>query len=227
MSNTATSQKIGWLVFTLGVVYMLGLDWLYSWRMVPAANKFGSLALPGFMGFLWALSVPLGAFIVAIGAALIARVERRILWLLILLVGLNTIWNIAYTSGQMIPALFGIGGGLITLFFVGSIWQWAKMRPTLTGAAKTGSELRMIGYILFIEAAWNLCGIFGMGNYVLRPELANKFSVPISSTINAASGVLILLVLGWGFTFFGQLVARQIQAVAPEESKVPQIAVAD
>jgi len=226
-SNTSTSQKIGWAVFTLGVVYMLGLGWLYSWRVVPAANKFGSLALPGFMGFLWALSVPLGAFIVAIGAALIARVERRVLWLLILLVGLNTIWNIAYTSGQMVPALFGIGGGLITLFFVGSTWQWAKVRPTLTGAAKTGSDLRMIGYIFFIEAAWNLCGIFGMGNYVLRPELANKFSVPVSSTINAASSVLVLLVLGWGFTFFGQLVSRQVQAVAPEVDKVPQIAVAD
>jgi hypothetical protein len=227
MSNTSTSQKIGWLIFTIGAVYMLGLGWMYSWRMVPAANKFGSVAFSGFLGFLWALSVPLGAFIVAIGAAMIARVERRVLWLLILLVILDAAWSIAGTTSQMVPALFGIGGGLITLFFIGSTWQWARIRPTLTGAGKTGSDLRMLGFIFFVVAAWNLCGVFGMGNYVLRPELADKFSIPIGSTINTASTVLVLLVLGWGFTFFGQLVSRQAQAVDLEESKVPQIAVAD
>jgi hypothetical protein len=127
----------------------------------------------------------------------------------------------------MVPALFGIGGGLITLFFIGSTWQWAKTRPTLTAAAKIGSDLRMVGFIFFVLAAWDLCGIFGMANYVLRPELAEKFSVPISSTINSASGVMVLLVLGWGFSYFGQLISRRAHAVLPEIDKVPQIAAAD
>jgi hypothetical protein len=226
-SNTSTSQKIGWAVFTIGGVYMLGLGWLYSWRVVPAANQFGSNALSGMLGLIWALSVPLGAFIVAIGAALIARVERRVLWLLIPLLVLVAAWRNMGTTSQMIPALFGVGGGLITLFFLGSTWQWARNRPTLTGAGKTGSDLRVVGFIFFVLAAWDLCGIFGMGNYVLRPELADKFSVPIGSTIDAASGVMVLLVLGWGFTYFGQLLSRQAQAVHPEVDKVPQIAAAD
>jgi hypothetical protein len=227
MSNTSTSQKIGWVVFTIGGLYMFGLGWLYSWRMVPAANQFGSSVLTGWFGFLWALSVPLGAFIVALGASLIARVERRTFWLLILLLVLFTTWSIAGTTRQMIPALFGAGGGLITLFFLGSTWQWARIRPTLTRAGKTGSDLRMVGFIFFVVAAWNLCGIFGMGNYVLRPELAEKFSMPISSTINAVSTVMVLLILGWGFTFFGQLISRQAQVVHPEAEKVPQIAATD
>jgi len=226
-SNTSTSQKIGLAVFTLGGVYMLGLGWLYSWWMVPAANQSGSDAYSGLLGFVWGLSVPLGAFIVAMGAALIARAERRVFLLLILLVVLFTAWQIAGTTSQMVPALFGVGGGLITLFFVGSTWQWARTRPTLSGAGKTGSDLRMVGFIFFVAAAWYLCGVFGMGNYVLRPELAEKFSVPIGSTINAASTVMVLLVLGWGFTFFGQLVSRQVQAVVPEGNKDPQIAAAD
>jgi hypothetical protein len=29
--TTSTSQKIGWVVFWVGAVYMLGLGWLYSW----------------------------------------------------------------------------------------------------------------------------------------------------------------------------------------------------
>ncbi len=36
-TETSTSQKTGWVIFAIGVVYMFGLGWLYSWRMVPAA----------------------------------------------------------------------------------------------------------------------------------------------------------------------------------------------
>lgn len=225
--NTLTSQKIGVALFIFGAVYMLGLGWLYSWQAVPTANQFGNQALSGVLGFFWGLSVPVGAFIVAFGAALLARAKSRVLWLLILLLIFMTAWGITGTTNKMIPALFGVGGGLITLFFIGSIWNWAKIRPTLTGPAKTGSDLRMVGLIFFIEAAWNLCGIFGMGNYVLRPELAVKFSVPIGSTINTASTVMVLLALGWGFTFFGQLMSRRAQAVDPLVNKVPQMAATD
>jgi hypothetical protein len=227
MSNTSTSQKIGWVIFTIGGLYMFGLGWLYSWRMVPATNQFGSSAYSGLLGLLWQLSVPLGAFIVAIGAALIARAERRVLGLLTLLLVLITAWKMAYSSSQLVPVLFGAGGGLITLFFLGSTWQWARIRPTLTGAVKTGSDLRMVGYIFFVVAAWYLCGIFGIVNFVLRPELAEKFSVPVGSTINLASVVMVLLVLGWGFTFLGQLISRQAKVVNPAIDKVPQITAAD
>ena len=227
MSNTSTSQKIGWVIFAIGALYMFGLGWFRSWWVVPAADQLGSAAYSGFVGFLWQLSVPVGSFIVALGAALSARVERRVLWLLLLLLVLFTVWGMTGTSTQLVPSLFGIGGGLITLFFIGSAWQWARTRPVLTRAGKTGSDLRMVGSIFFVVAAWNLCGVFGIGNYVLRPELAEKFSVPISSTINTASTVMVLLVLGWGFTFFGQLISRQAQAAAPAVDQVLQAAVAD
>jgi len=223
--NSSTSQKIGWVVFLIGALYMLGLGWLYSWRVVPAANQLGTEAYSGLLGFLWALSVPLGAFIVAFGAALIAQVERRVIWLLLLLIVLFTAWRFMGTSRQVVPALFGIGGGLITLFFIGAVWNWARIRPTLSGSDKTGSDLRMVGFIFFVTAAWDLCGLLGMANFILRPELASKFNVPLSATINTASGVMVLLVLGWGFTFFGQLISRQSQAV--EEKGIPQVAAAD
>lgn len=226
-TKTSTSQKVGLAIFTIGAVYVFGIGWLHSWWVVPAANQVGSDAYSSLLGFIWALSVPLGAFIVAIGAALVARVERRVFWLMILLLGLFAAWRITGTTGQMVPAFFGVGGGLITLFFIGSTWQWAKTRPMLIGAAKTGSDLRMVGFIFFVVAAWDLCGIFGIANFVLLPDLANKFSVPISSTINSASGVNILLALGWGFTYFGQLVSGKVRAADPEVDIVPQVAAAD
>jgi hypothetical protein len=85
----------------------------------------------------------------------------------------------------------------------------------------------MVGYIFFVVAAWDLCGIFGMGNFVLRPELAEKFSIPISSMIDSASGVNILLALGWAFTYCGQMMSRRAQAVDSQVDKVPQMAATD
>ena len=82
MSNTTRSQKIGWVIFALGGLYMFGLGWLYSWRVVGAANQVDPHAYFNLLGSIWAWSVPLGAFIVATGAALTAKAERRIQWLL-------------------------------------------------------------------------------------------------------------------------------------------------
>ncbi len=225
--KTSISQKIGWAVFAIGVLYMFGLGWMYSWKMVPSANQLGPAAYFNLLGVIWAWSVPLGSFIVAIGAALIARVERHVLGLLILLAVLFIGWRFTGTTQQMIPALFGAGGGLITLFFIGSTWNWARTRPMLSGAGKTGSDLRMVGFIFYVVSAWDLCGLFGIGSFVLRPELAEKFSVPISSTINSASGVVVLLILGWGFNYFGQLLSRRAQAAVPEVEKATQFAAAD
>ncbi len=221
--NSSLSQKIGWIVFGIGVIYMLGLGWLYSWRMVPAANQSGADAIAGLFGLVWGLSVPAGAFIVVIGAALIARVERLTYLLLIVIVTITVAWRVLGTTSQFIPALFGIGGGLITLFFLGSAWNWAKIRPTLSRAARTGSDLGMLGAVFFVLAAWDLCSIFGIGSFVLTPDLAEKFAVPLGSTINSASGVLILLVLGWGFNFFGKLISRRAQVAVHEVEKAPQI----
>lgn len=224
MTKTTNSQKTGWMIFALGALYMFGIGWLRSWWVVPAANQVGHEAYFNLLGMIWGWSVPLGAFIVAIGAALAARVERHVFWLLILLAALFEAWRFIGTTNQVIPALFGIGGGLITLFFLGSAWQWAKIRPGLTKSSKTGADLRMVGNIFFVVTAWDLCGIFGIANFVLRPEMAAKFSVPISSTINSASGVMVMLILGWGFNYLGNRLSRQAAVVDPLVKIAPQMA---
>ncbi len=211
-SKTLTSQKIGWVVFWIGALYMLGMGWLYSWWMVPATREIGPENLSGAVAFIWALSAPLGSILVVVGAALIAQVERRLFWLLIAGSLLLTVWRVIGTTSQMLPALFGIGGGLITLFFLGSAWNWARMRPALSGPEKSGVDLRMVGYVFYVIVAWDLCGLLSIGNFVLRPDLAQEFAIPLGSTINAASTILVLLVLGWAFTFFGQRMALRAKS---------------
>ncbi len=226
-ANTSTSRQIGLAIFALGGFYMFGLGWLQSWWMVPAADQVGPTAYSGMLGFIWGLSVPLGAFIVAIGAALVARAERRVLVLLVVLLVATVAWQMAGTTRQVIPALFGVGGGLITLFFLGSAWNWARTRQTLTGARKTGSDLSMIGFIFFVLAAWQLCGIFSIASFVLRPELAVKFSVPLGNTINSAASVNILLVLGWGLNYAGQWMSARVPAVKRQVNQAAETAAAD
>jgi hypothetical protein len=223
----STSQKIGLGIFAFGAIYMIAVGWMYSWRVVPSANQVGSAAYSGILGMIWALSFPLGAFIASIGAALVAKAERRVVGLLIVMLGLFTAFNMFYSSGQMVGAIFGIGGGLITIAFLGTTWSWVRNRPSLERAGKTGSDLRMVGYIFFVIAAWYLCGLFGVGNFVLRPELADKFSITTGSTISLAYVVLVSLVVGWVFSFAGQLAAHPSKVVVPIAERTPDGIAAD
>ena len=36
-----TSRTVGWILFVVGALYMLGLGWLYSWWVVPATREAG------------------------------------------------------------------------------------------------------------------------------------------------------------------------------------------
>ena len=209
---SSTSRRIGLVVFGVGVLYMLGLGWLYSWWMVPATRESGPENLSGAVAFIWALSAPLGSILVVVGASLVAQVERRLFWLLIAGSLLLTVWRVIGTTSQLLPALFGIGGGLITLFFFGSAWNWIKMRPALSGSERTGSDLHMVGAVFYVIAAWDLCGLLGISSFLLRPDLVQKFAIPPGGAINAASTILVLLVLGWAFTFLGQRMALRAKS---------------
>ena len=106
-----TSRTVGWILFGLGVLYMAGLGWLYSWWVVPATRAAGPAYIQNLVGFVWALAVPLGSILVLLGAALLAQVERRLF--LILVVGsiIFAAWRVLGTTSRMLPQLFGIGGG--------------------------------------------------------------------------------------------------------------------
>jgi hypothetical protein len=211
-----TSRTVGWILFIVGALYMLGLGWLYSWWVVPATREAGPAFIQDLVGFIWALAVPLGSVLVLLGAALLAQVERRLFWLLVVGSFIFAAWRALGTTSRMLPQLFGIGGGLITLFFLGLIWSWVKTRPSLSGPEKTGSDLRAIGYLFFVVAAWDLCGLLGIPTFLLRPEQAQSFAISASTAIGMASTILVLLVLGWAFMFFGQWVTARARSEAEQ-----------
>lgn len=201
-------QKIGLVVFGIGALYMLLVGFLLSWWYVPAIKEVGFDNLPfhGTLTLFWSLSAPLGAVLVAIGAALYARVERtRILFLVIGSVIIFALPAI-FAPGEPISALFGIDGGLIVLFFLGLFWNWARGRTALSKTQRLASDLQMVGYIFFLMAAWWLCGLLGAPTFTLRPALLEKYGT-LTGAASMGSLISILLVLGWAFTFLGQRMA--------------------
>lgn len=50
--------------------------------------------------------------------------------------------------------VFGIGGSLILLSFIGILWLLAKERMALKGSSTTAVDLQVVGYVFMIMAAW-------------------------------------------------------------------------
>jgi len=208
-SEGSTAQKVGWGIYGIGALYMLLMGWISSWWVVPTIRQTGLEGLPGTaFFFVWQLAAPVGALLVSIGAAFMARVERSRKALIIGGSLVVVIWLVVSMGAikQVIPPIFGIGGGLITLAFLGASWDWARSRPRLSGAALTGADLGIAGLVFFLIAAWYLCGLLGAPTFLLRPEQAMTI-LPENSAISLGTTILICMTLGSVFTFFSRRVA--------------------
>jgi hypothetical protein len=207
--GSTTAAKAGWVILGLGALYMLSMGWLSSWWVVPTMRRAGLEGLPGTaFFFFWQLAAPVGALLVAIGAAFVARVERPRKAVIIGVSLVVAIW-LGVSMGaikQVIPPIFGIGGGLITLAFLGMLWDWARSRPALSGAAQTGADLGMAGHVFYLIAAWYLCGLLGAPTFLLRPDQAMTI-MPENIAISLGTTILLCMTLGGVLTFLGRRVA--------------------
>jgi len=200
-------QKTGLSVFGIGVVFIFAVGWLYSWWMVPAIREYGfqNIPVPGIVSFIWGLSTPVGALIALAGAGMYAQIPFSRLFILAPGIFLVVFLIAILSPSTLLPALFGIDGGLMSLLFVGILWQWGKKRPLLSAASQTASDLRMAGYVFFLSASWYLCGLLGAPAFTLRPDLLQRYGT-LPDAIQQGSLISILLVLGWAMMFLSHLV---------------------
>ncbi len=214
MSGEKTiASMAGWVLFGFGALYMLLMGWLSSWWVVPTIRQAGLEGLSGTTFFLfWQLAAPVGALLVAIGAAFIARVERSRKAAILVGSLMVTIW-LVFSMGairQVIPPIFGIGGGLITLAFLGSSWDWARSRARLSSTARSGADLVMAGQVFYLIAAWYLCGLLGAPTFLLRPEQALTI-LPENFAISIGTTILICLTLGSLFMYLSRRVVLRAE----------------
>ena len=200
-------RKIGLAVFWVSVI------WMIAWIIIPKV-MFGplldTLTTEEINQTIWAFTGPLNmisgisplfaVFTAGIGVLLYAGADGSSVWkigtgLLIILVLALTVTAVNFYSAPV----FGIGGALILLFFVGVLWLLAKERMALAGASTTAVDLKLTGYVCMFMAAWFLCGKAAQG------FLKGLEGLPTTSIMN----VLILLSLGWGSLFLSDFKSRQ------------------
>jgi len=201
-----TKQKVGLVLFWIAVI------WAFLWGVLASVfvdSAFNNLTMDevnqtmwAFTGpwyLLWAFGVPLGALVAGIGILLYSSAKGSSIWKCGIGIFLGII--IGMVSGFLghIPALFGIGGTLILLFFIGILWLWAKERMALKDAPTTAADLKLIGYMFMLIAAWFICGIASQP--FLKAFEGEAPATPIH--------VMIFLVLGWLFLFLSHYKSRK------------------
>ena len=157
-----TRQKVGLVLFWISVICMISWVILTTISLTPLMH---SLTMEQMNQTIWAFGgplmmlhgilVPLGAIVAGIGVLLYSRAKGMIVWkvgiglLIVFIVSFITLALYFYSA-----PLFGIGGSLILLSFIGILWLWAKERVALKGSSTTAADFKLVGYVSMLIAAW-------------------------------------------------------------------------
>ena len=199
-------QKVGLGLFWIAVF------WAFLWGVLGSVfmnSAFNNLtmdevnqtmwATTGTWFFLWAFGVPLAAIVAAVGLLLYSDAKGSTILKYGIGIFLSVFIGMALGFFGHIRPLFGIGGTLILLFFMGILWLWTKERMALKETPTTAVDLKMVGYVFMLIAAWFICGIAGQP--FLKAFEGEAASTPIH--------VMIFLVLGWFFLFLSHYKSRK------------------
>ena len=106
------------------------------------------------------------------------------------------------------PALFGLGGGIIVVSYLGTLWAWSKSHHTYEGTAKTGRLIQLLGYFFLFVTALFLCMHLG------QPSLVALEEVPIVS----GESIIVAFSIGWLLLFIGNYVLAKNSEEATADS---------
>ncbi|MBT8477061.1 MAG: hypothetical protein KJO78_16490 [Alphaproteobacteria bacterium] len=186
----------GHYVYAAGVALAAFSGVLISWdpgtvcRLSSDAMPDSPFSYPALCFTFWAYSVPVGLILAATGALMLAGAGRG-LTLPFLIGALATYAAIAIANDPMphIPPLFGIGGGLILLFYFLILW--------VTKAEMRANPFKLIGYTFLVTGFWFACGMAS------RPyhDLLDSGQSPID--------IMAYFVIAMGFLLLGEVRARR------------------
>ena len=199
-------QKVGLILFWIAVVWAI-LWGVIGSVIVDTALKHSTMdevnqtiwAFGGIWMTLWAFAVPLAALVAGIGSLLYSGAKGSTVWKIGIGIFVGLVIGMVAMQFGHLPPLFGIGGTLILLFFMGIVWLWAKERMALKGLSTTATDFKLVGYVFMLLAAWYICGI--TSESFLKAFDGRATTDPIH--------VMIFLVLGWFFLFLGHYIPRK------------------
>ena len=201
-----TKQKVGLALFWIAVI------WAISWGVIGSifvCEAIRDLSMDELSQTMWAVTgpwfltwgifgVPVAALVAFIGALLQSGAKGSTVWKY----GTGGFLALAFSMSigfiGHIPPVFGFGGALILLFFIGILRLWTKERLALKDAS-AAADLKLAGYVFFLIAAWFTCGIAGLP--FLKAFEGEASGTPLH--------VMVLFVLGWLFLFLGHYKASK------------------
>jgi len=207
-------QKIGLILYWVGVVGLF-INILVQvvrspvYRVSTAEQLSRTFWDPNAVQFLlMGQSAFFGLGLSIIGALLYSgkKGSRFWLWGLVPLIVMSIL--MVWSPSQYLPPLYGIGGVVITIAYLGSLWVWIRTHTTNEGSAKRGKQIQLLGYSFLYMTALFLC------MYVGTPKLPALANIPIPG----AESILISLSVGILLLFVGDFVAaRGIQVTTASQ----------
>ncbi len=203
------NKKLSVIFLSLGLLFILIAifgryavlpGYLAGLEQGKASLEHASQTVPAWIivrYLLWAYSFKLGIYLIILGATLRTKMSSTGKW------GI-AIGGLVYIAFAYIPLpspssiIFGIAGGLMTLFMIFIILNWAKKRDQLPEQMRTASDYRLAGYFFFAMATYTLCPLLGVKTFALAPEKMIQYRLQHEAA-SFAFHVLIELVLGWLF----------------------------
>ena len=155
------AKRTGLTIFLIGAMYVIMGSvsgwWVHiTYSNLPPAQINDTVWASGSRIFvLWSLSIPIGSILATLGIALYAQIKGPRMWTYITGAILVVLWLYFWKTFnvQLYPPMFGVLGGLITVFFLAILWYWAKKRAMLEGPEKTAADFQLISYVFFLHAA--------------------------------------------------------------------------
>jgi hypothetical protein len=189
-------KKIGMTLFWLGVISIIvwvALTFIQS----PIHREHTAGELSGTIHAVWG---PLfwirimggsGLTFSLLGVLLYSGKKGSHFWLLGFLPNLANFLQY-WQPSKHIPALFGTGGTVIIISYLGILWAWTRTHATYEGLAKTGRKIQLLGISILVAAALLLCMHFGNPKQLALADLA----IPSGESINLtlAIGMAVLFV---------------------------------
>jgi hypothetical protein len=146
-----TKEKVGLILFWIAII------WAILWGVIGSLfidSAFRNFTMAEVNQTMWAFTKP-WYLIWALGGVVIGALTAGIGLLIYTGANGSTVWKygvgsfLAYFISMSIgmighfPPLFGVGGTLILLFFIGILWLWAKERVKLSDEFAVAADLRL------------------------------------------------------------------------------------
>jgi len=152
---------------------------------------------------LWAYSYKFGIYFIILGSITKTKMPSSRKWVF----GIIGLFYIAFAYIPLpVPGslVFGITGGIMTLFMVLIFLRWAEQPENFESDQRNASFYRLTGYFFFAMATYTLCPLLGVKAFALSPEKMIEYGLKGEAS-SLAFHLLTELALGWIFTFLGYI----------------------